>query len=423
MSWADAPGDPAAAYARRLLATHGVNAEVVEPTTRRTSIEDWAGCGAMALTGQSDGPPQLVAGAPATAVRGALLALSAIATAAGLDADRLPDERLLGARAAAMGLTRHGSQSAGGASRLLSSIDGTVAVTLSRPEDISSIPALIERDAVADDPWDTLTDWCRERSSDEIVERATLLGLAVGAVDDSLPATVGSQQGSARPPRTPSECPVVVDLSALWAGPLCAHLLGLLGARVINVESAQRPDQTRDVAPAFHDALRHDAEYLSLELGSAVDLARLRDLLLQADIVIEASRPRALAQLGIDAAAEVAESGQCTWLSITAYGRVHNRIGYGDDVAAAAGLLGEGRVFAGDAIADPLAGTHAAVAALAAHSTGRPGVIDLAMYDVARAVRTPIPDADVVRRGDEWLVDDGSRLIPVSEPTVLARSR
>ena len=39
--------------------------------------------------------------------------------------------------------------------------------------------------------------------------------------------------------------PLVVDLSALWAGPLCAHLLGLAGARVVKVESLGRPDGAR----------------------------------------------------------------------------------------------------------------------------------------------------------------------------------
>jgi crotonobetainyl-CoA:carnitine CoA-transferase CaiB-like acyl-CoA transferase len=131
--------------------------------------------------------------------------------------------------------------------------------------------------------------------------------------------------------------------------------------------------------------------------------------------VIEASRPRALAQLGIDAEAIAAESGG-VWVSITAYGRAHNRIGYGDDVAAAAGLLGDGPVFAGDAIADPLTGSYAAAAALDAWSAGESGVLDIAMYDVTRSTRTATPDAEVVRDGEGWAVDDGSRLVPVRAP-------
>ena len=52
-------------------------------------------------------------------------------------------------------------------------------------------------------------------------------------------------------------------------------------------------------------------------------------------------------------------------VSITAFGRDSNRIGFGDDVAAAAGLVAlddaGDPVFCGDAIADPLTGLTAVV--------------------------------------------------------------
>src|SRR6185437_13287713 len=44
---------------------------------------------------------------------------------------------------------------------------------------------------------------------------------------------------------TPRKAPVVIELASLWAGPLCGHLLGLTGARVIKVESNTRPDGGR----------------------------------------------------------------------------------------------------------------------------------------------------------------------------------
>jgi hypothetical protein len=369
----------------------------------------------MALTGEPDGPPKLVSGVPATAVRCAMGALCAMAAGIGLDSSALPDERLLGERAALMGLTRGGRTSAGGASRLLPSGDGTVAITLSRPDDFAAVPALTARDVIGH-PWDAVARWCLDQNSSDIVERAVLLGLAAGAVDHSPPApaedvvATAPSTGANRPPR-------VVDLSSLWAGPLCAHLLELLGADVVHVESRQRPDPTREVAPAFHRLLRGNREPVVLDFTDPDDIARLRDELVRADIVIEGSRPRALVQLGIDADAIVAESRHGTWVSITAYGRAHNRIGYGDDVAAAAGLLGSGPVFAGDAIADPLTGCHAAVAALSGWRSGGAGLVEITMYDVIRATRAPMPEGEVVRHGDGWLVDDGVRLIPVRAPT------
>jgi hypothetical protein len=393
----------------------------IDLVSEPTPIEDWADSGAMALTGFADGPPQLVAGVPATAVRGALLALSLVADAIGLDSAALPDARLLGERAAVMGLRRGGRSSAGGSSRLLEAADGSVALTLSRPDDLASIPALVSCEVVGD-PWHEVTQWCRGQSRRDVVERATLLGLAASSVDHTLPDAAIARPALLGRPRARSTAPLVVDLSSLWAGPLCAHLLGLLGADIINVESRRRPDPGRDVAPAFHRLLRRDTEYRSLDFSCADDIARLRDLLMRADIVIEASRPRALAQLGIDADSISAASGG-TWVSITAYGRAHNRIGYGDDVAAAAGLLGDGPVFAGDAIADPLTGSHAAAAALDAWSVGQSGVLDVSMYDVVRSTRTAMPDAEVVRDGDGWSVDDGNRLIPVRAPAVRQASR
>jgi crotonobetainyl-CoA:carnitine CoA-transferase CaiB-like acyl-CoA transferase len=110
-----------------------------------------------------------------------------------------------------------------------------------------------------------------------------------------------------------------------------------------------------------------------------------------ADIVIESARPRALAQLGIDAATIVAERPGLTWISITGYGRTGraaNWIAYGDDAATAAGLAAATGAQAGADTpflrrchrrsADRW---HAAVAALAAYRRG--GGVLLSLRDVA----------------------------------------
>ncbi|MEZ0077142.1 CoA transferase [Planotetraspora sp. GP83] len=71
--------------------------------------------------------------------------------------------------------------------------------------------------------------WLREHAGSELIERATLLGVA--AVPVRFPA------GTPALPRPlvprPLKGLLVVDFSALWAGPLCAHLLGLAGARIV----------------------------------------------------------------------------------------------------------------------------------------------------------------------------------------------
>ena len=140
--------------------------------------------------------------------------------------------------------------------------------------------------------------------------------------------------------------PLVVDLSSLWAGPLCSHLLGLGGARVVKVESTARPDGGRTDDSGFFDLLNHGKASVALDLPSAEGVARLRSLLQAADVVIEGSRPRALRQWGIDAEALLADAaGPRVWVSITGHGRDDAegvRVAFGDD-ARGGGRTGRAR--------------------------------------------------------------------------------
>ena len=94
---------------------------------------------------------------------------------------------------------------------------------------------------------------------------------------------------------------LVVDLSALWAGPLCGDLLAAAGATVVKVESPSRPDGARRGPAAFFDLLNWRKQSVALDLQRAEGPRLLHALVQRADVVIEASRPRALAQLGISA--------------------------------------------------------------------------------------------------------------------------
>lgn len=180
-----------------------------------------------------------------------------------------------------------------------------------------------------------------------------------------------------------------MDLTSLWAGPLCAHLLALTGARVVKVESTRRPDGGRGGPPAFYDLLHAGHESVALDFEDAGGRRRLRALVDAADVVLESSRPRALLQLGVDAQEHVA--GGVVWTSITAYGRTGpwaHRVGFGDDVAVAGGLVatdGGRPVPCGDALADPLAGVHAAVATAAALLDDAGHLVDVSMRDVVAA--------------------------------------
>ena len=110
----------------------------------------------------------------------------------------------------------------------------------------------------------------------------------------------------------------------------------------------------------------------------------LHRLLEHADVVIEASRPRALAQLGIDPLQLVA-SGPRAWVSITGHGyrgEAARRIGFGDDAAVAGGLVvwdGPDPYLCCDAVADPISGLTAAAAVLSALAAGGRWHLDVAM--------------------------------------------
>ncbi len=160
--------------------------------------------------------------------------------------------------------------------------------------------------------------------------------------------------------------------------------------RVVKVESTSRPDGARGGDPEFFQVLNGAKEHRSLPLATVDGRHRLRRLLSTADIVIEGSRPRALRHMGIEAEQVLSERPGSVWVSITAYGRSgpwSNRVGFGDDAAAAGGLVAvdEGRPrFVADAVADPLAGMVAAGAVADAWARGGGCVLDVSLREVAR---------------------------------------
>ena len=390
------PGSGAAAWhAARMLRSLGAE---VDCSARHTgTLRDWAESGALALTGRADGPALVPPGAAASAVRGALHALGLLTGAV------LPDARVLSERAALAGAGWHrdAPRSAGGALRVLRCADGWLGVNLARESDVDLLPAWLEEPVP--DPWPALEKILPGRAAAPLVERARLLGLPVAAwssVDSPEPFGLTGTPGV---PRS-IDSAVVVDLSSLWAGPLCGHLLTLLGARVIKVESVGRPDGARSGPREFYDLLHAGQESVAVDFTTAEGRQTLRGLVEAADIVIEGSRPRALRQLGIDAEEVLAHVAAKVWVGITAYGRTGqeaNAVGFGDDVAIAGGLLAfdpETGTPApcGDAIADPVTGVNAALVAVACRLAGGTWLADLAMRDQIAATMVGEPeDGDV----------------------------
>jgi crotonobetainyl-CoA:carnitine CoA-transferase CaiB-like acyl-CoA transferase len=383
----------------------------------RCDVLDWAESGAMSLTGQPCGAP-VASPAPVLAMLRDVtewLARAAGETGELVHAD--PAE-LITSRAAFAGLHRGGQVSAGGSSFLLRSADGWCAVSLSRPADLAAVPAILG--VLGRDPRDldeallitgarsALAAAALAHPADELAAAAQLLGVPAAALPPAArqaaarrtpaPGTVqGWPPWRATRIAPPSRAAglagaVVVDLSSLWAGPLCARLLHLAGADVIKVESPGRPDGARSGNRDFYDWLHAGHRSLAADFGTAAGRAALKALLSIADIVIEASRPRALETLGLAPDMIPHPDGQ-VWLSITGYGRAApERVAFGDDAAVAGGLVGwttggpaPEPVFCADAIADPLAGVCGALAVACSVAAGGGELIDLSMRDVAAA--------------------------------------
>jgi hypothetical protein len=395
-------------YAQQLLVDLGLDPCSVSLPAFDHPADSWTRSGLAHLTGDALGPPLMSPSGLSAAADGALGALQALASPvepAGSRGSALAGLRgsaFAGLRGRTAGLTRSGAASAGQTCRLLPSLDGVLAVSLARPTDWECVEAWLECE-LPDNDWAAVARAVHCRLTQDCLERGRLLGLAVA--DASRPpsfdgrwyhtvCTGPGRSGARGPARGDGATPMVIDLSALWAGPLCTDLLGRIGARVIKVEDARRLDGTRRGNPGLYECLNGAKHSVVLDFSCAQDRQTLLRLIGAADIVVESARPRALQQLGIHAEQLVRQHQGLTWISITAYGRGEleaNWIGYGDDVGVAAGLANLMHAvygkwwFCGDAIADPLTGLHAALLAWASWLKGVSVLQSISLRGVAAA--------------------------------------
>ncbi len=304
---------------------------------------------------------------------------------------KLDGPTLLGERGSNGGYRVGGKISAGlGGSQLLPTRDGGwFALTLIRAEDRELLPALF-LDAsldIADNV--AVARAVAKHDCTELLARGRDLGLPVASVEEVpvSPAVRIIASGPHRD-RASADKPLVIDLSAIWAGPLIGHLLWLAGAEVVKVESLTRPDLIRRDDPATFDLINQGKASVIVDFNSEPEKAALIGLIRRADFVIESSRPRALRHLGIDADALVREVPGLVWLSVTGHGatgEAANWAGIGNDCAVAGGLsraLAEatGEVgYVGDAIADPLTGITGTLEGWRAYLAGDARRIGLAM--------------------------------------------
>ena len=201
----------------------------------------------------------------------------------------------------------------------------------------------------------------------------------------------------------------VVELARVLAGPWAGQTLSDLGCEVIKVESPAG-DDTRQWGPPFvtRDADVSSSYFHSTNRGKAsviVDfrteegVARLKELLSDADILIENFKTDGLAKYGLDYESLRNEFPKLIYCSITGFGHTGpyaHRAGYDFIIQGMSGLrsiTGEPDrppQKSGMAITDIFTGIYATTAILAAvhqrHETGRGQHIDMALLDSAVAI-------------------------------------
>ena len=179
----------------------------------------------------------------------------------------------------------------------------------------------------------------------------------------TLARPVGTQPVKEHPGMTAIDGVKVVDLTSMWAGPLCTELLGRAGARVSKVSSEARPDGL--VGTPMYAELNAHKIVINLDLRCASDRHDLEGLLASADLLVTSLSPRALANLDLLPSQVCVRHPRLRTLAITAFEQdspERDWIAYGTGVHAASGLGRQGDAAQAPAYSypDPLAGLLAA---------------------------------------------------------------
>ncbi|MFZ9103455.1 MAG: CaiB/BaiF CoA transferase family protein [Burkholderiaceae bacterium] len=196
----------------------------------------------------------------------------------------------------------------------------------------------------------------------------------------------------------------VLEFCQIAAGPFAGMLLADYGADVVKIEPPEG-DAMRQWPPVKEGmsenfaSLNRGKRSLSLNLKDPKDLARAQALILQADVVLENSRPGVMNRLGIGPDWALAQKPGLIYCSISAFGQTGPRGqegGFDVTIQAASGVMsvtGEpdgAPVKCGVPIADFTAGLYAAFsisAMLARVRAGGPGgQIDVPMFATSLAI-------------------------------------
>ena len=207
----------------------------------------------------------------------------------------------------------------------------------------------------------------------------------------------------------------VIDISHVWAGPLVTRTLADLGADVIKVERADRPEGVRSAFTAGNDtsgdywnrspyfaARNAGKRSIALDLASTDGQALLLRLLEDADVLVENFTPRVLRTFGLDYGSLRERFPRLVMASVCGYGQTGPRandpalgqtIEPASGISAVTGYAGEPPLKAGNTLGDALSGMHGLAGLLAAlmarERTGRGQHVDVSMQEAALQLAAP----------------------------------
>ncbi|MFE2749132.1 CaiB/BaiF CoA transferase family protein [Streptomyces scopuliridis] len=202
----------------------------------------------------------------------------------------------------------------------------------------------------------------------------------------------------------------VLDLATLFAGPLCATMLGDFGAEVIKVEHPRKPDPSRGHGPSkdgiglWWKLLGRNKKNITLDLSTTGGREVLLKLVAESDVLIENFRPGTLEKWNLGWDELSAANPRLVLARITGFGQFgpySRRPGFGTLAEAMSGFAAITGQPDGPptlppfGLADSIAALSTSYAVMAAlrgrDETGRGQVVDMAIIEPMLMVLGPGP--------------------------------
>jgi crotonobetainyl-CoA:carnitine CoA-transferase CaiB-like acyl-CoA transferase len=197
----------------------------------------------------------------------------------------------------------------------------------------------------------------------------------------------------------------IADFTVHNAGPFCTHMLSQLGAEVIKIESAMRPDAFRKphpvygrMGPATFDQVASTKLSVRINLKKSEGIALAKRLVAVSDVAAESFRAGVMARLGLGFEALKEAKPDIVMLSVSSSGQEgpdSHFAGYAPLFGAWGGLshlsgFEDGPPVEMRHVMDHTVGMNAAVAVMAAlhrrRATGEGGRVDVAAREVASSL-------------------------------------